>query len=150
MRLALLVEQAVTHDKIIHLGEQFSLGLSVFKDWKGILLAFVYSIMVWSIISVGNYFVLLAFHLNALPYNAAVFVLVVIAIGVAVPSAPAYIGIYQIACQVALEAYGIDPSKGGSVAWVLWASQVFPVVIIGLFYLWNENLSLKQLREIKE
>jgi hypothetical protein len=47
----------------------------------------------------------------SLPFSAGITVSIFIVVGISLPSAPAYVGIFQIACVLALQLYGIEESK---------------------------------------
>ncbi len=142
--------QPSTREKILHIIHQFAEGLEVLRDWKGILLATFQSFGVWITIAIADYFVMCAFNLQVLPFYAPIFIMVVTALGVSVPSTPGYVGPYDAACKYAVLALGGETNIASGFTIVLHLSQIIPVVIIGFYYLWKQNLSLKQLREIKE
>jgi len=64
-----------------------------------------------------------------LPFEAALTVGVFILLGISLPSAPGYIGIYQVACVLALGLYGIDESVAVAYSIVL---QMLIFTVIGV------------------
>jgi|GEM_PF-6077375 len=64
----------------------------------------------------------------SLPWDAALVVWVVVAIGISLPTAPAYIGVYQAACIIALAQFGVDATP--ALAFAL-ASQAVDVAVMG-------------------
>ncbi|MCA9729636.1 MAG: flippase-like domain-containing protein, partial [Candidatus Eisenbacteria bacterium] len=80
-----------------------------------------------------------------LPTDAGVIVLVVMAIGTMIPSAPGFIGTLQYAGTLALKQYGVDPSLALSFTLIYHASQWFPVTGLGFFYFVRQQMSLKGL-----
>jgi glycosyltransferase 2 family protein len=139
-----------TREKILHIIHQFAEGLEVLRDWKGILLTTFQSFGVWLFLAVSVYFIQSVFDLQHLPFYAPVFIMTVVAFGVSVPSTPGYVGPYDAACQYAVRALGGGINVASGFTIVLHLSQIIPVVIMGFYFLWKQNLSLKQLREIKE
>jgi glycosyltransferase 2 family protein len=76
---------------------------------------------------------------------AAAFVQVVVALGATVPSSPGYVGVYHAAAVQALAAFGVPPNEALAYALVSHAANFGLLIIIGVFYLWREGLSLGQL-----
>jgi hypothetical protein len=65
----------------------------------------------------------------SLPFEAAVTVGVFILLSVSLPSAPGFIGIYQVACVLALKLYGIDESVAVAYSIVM---QLLSFLIMGI------------------
>lgn len=129
--------------KISRIMLKFTSGLRVFRNWKDMLWIVLWSLVVWGILGISNYFILLAFDLHP-PFLACFIVLIFVSFVISLPSAPGFIGTFQWACVAALSLYKIPTDSAQAFSIVLWASQYFPVTIIGLFYLKKEHLSLKK------
>jgi hypothetical protein len=78
----------------------------------------------------------------ALPITAAMFVLIFLVIAVMVPASPGAVGTYHFACVYALMAFNLPKEKALSVALVVHAINFFPVILLGLFYLVRDRISL--------
>jgi uncharacterized protein (TIRG00374 family) len=105
--------------------------------------------LVWSAVLWLGVAVMLALGLLAVdvPVTPAMvfFLLVVTNLGMAVPSAPGYVGVYHALVIVALGVFGIPETTALSVAIVL-HTTVFGIFILGgLVYLWRGQFSLLQL-----
>jgi glycosyltransferase 2 family protein len=131
-------------DKLAHLLLSFVDGLHILHQPKQIILASLYSFAVWITVALEILFVQYAFHLGSLPLSAPIFIMVIIAIGVMLPSAPGYVGPYHAACRGALVLLGVEVNTAIGFAVILHASQVIPVIAIGFYYLWKEELSLSE------
>ena len=68
-----------------------------------------------------------------LPWHAPLIVIVFVAVGTMLPSAPGYIGTYHVACAYALELMGVTPALAASVAIAGHFMATVPWTIIGLF-----------------
>jgi glycosyltransferase 2 family protein len=68
-----------------------------------------------------------------LPFMAAVTVGVFLAVGTSLPSAPGYVGVYQVACVMALGLYGVDESAAVAYSLVF---QLLSWAIIGVQGVW--------------
>ena len=76
------------------------------------------------------YFLLIAFGWH-LPYVAPIVLWVFISAGAALPSAPAGIGIHQLACIMALEFYGISPSNAFALS-VVFQTGTFAAIFLAM------------------
>jgi len=65
----------------------------------------------------------------SLPFTAGMTVSLFIVVGISLPSAPAYVGIFQIACVFALQLYGIAESQAVAYSFIL---QLLIFTIFGL------------------
>lgn len=119
----------------------FVRGFSVLRDRRLALPVAFWSVMVWAGAAAINYVMLLAFFPRG-PLLAALFVLAVTNLGMAVPSAPGYIGVFHYLVVLSLTAFGLDRSLSLSYALVVHASTFGSFVISGLIIMWKEHFSL--------
>ena len=140
--------QGVAH-KISKTIESFVLGLEVLQRTKDMGVIIGYSCLLWVVNSLSYYFIFMAFHLD-LPVLAAFFLLVVLTFGVSIPSAPGYIGTFHWACAAALIFLGIEVNLAKSFSLLTWFVGFIPTVILGLFALGKEGMSLRQLKETEK
>jgi uncharacterized protein (TIRG00374 family) len=90
----------VIFDKLIE-------GVEVMANPKRALMILAYSIALWVLFSATTYVFLLAFGIKA-SFLVAVTIQVFIALAVAIPSAPGFIGTFHAAGRYALALYGIQ------------------------------------------
>jgi uncharacterized protein (TIRG00374 family) len=133
-------------EKVLKKISSFVSGLEILQRAKDILVVMAYSLGLWLVMGCSYYFLFLAFHLN-LSILAAFFLLVVLVFGVAVPSAPGYIGTFHWACAAAMIFLGIEDNQAKSFALLVWFVGVVPVIFLGFFSLWMEGMSLGQLKK---
>jgi len=122
--------------------EKFTGGLKVFRDIPSLIWILAWSIFIWIIVGISNYFIFLAFGLHP-PIQASFILLVIVSLGVMLPSSPGFVGTFQFFCVVSLATFGYDKNVALPFSIVLHASQYFPVTLLGLYYLKREHLSLK-------
>lgn len=134
-------------ERLLGILKSFAEGLGVIGKGGYIFLIFIYSIIIWFLAVLVAYILLPAFSLKGLPIMAAIFIQVAIAFGVAVPSAPGYVGTFHFACATGLGLLGVDSYTARSFAIVMWAVSIIPVTVLGLFFLWRGNLSLSEIKE---
>lgn len=132
--------------KIVDLTNSFIEGLNVLRKRKEILIVSFLSILVWTFEGTTFYLGAKAFNLS-ISYPQAYLTLVIVALGLMVPSSPAFVGVYEYFCVTALALFAIDKSFALSYAVLLHFLQFGLLVSIGLFFLWKENLSLWKLKE---
>jgi hypothetical protein len=71
-----------------------------------------------------------------------------LALGVTLPSAPAYVGTFHLACALGLMILGVPSHYAQSYSIILWFIDIFPSIWLGLFFLWREGLTLKKIKAI--
>lgn len=124
-------------------------GLGTFRRPGPIAAAVGLSFLMWGLLVLVVVLTLAALNLP-LGVDAAVVVLVVMAIGTMVPAAPGYIGTLQYAGTIALLQYGVPRSEALSFTILYHAGQWFPVTAVGLAYFLKENLSLSRLGDLRD
>ncbi len=122
---------------------KFVTGLAVLDHFSSVLWIMVISLVLWFATALSNYFIFLAFDLHP-PIYASFILLILVILGVSLPSSPGFIGTFQLACVVALSFFKIDKSTAFSFSIILWLCNYVPVTLLGLYYLRLEHFSLKQ------
>lgn len=148
---AIRLSEWVTHplptkwqQRILSLLRMFVLGLQMLNNKRDILISCVLSAFVFIIPVFAVYLLLLSFGVN-LPFAVSVFLLGMISIGVMIPSAPGYVGTFQLLSVACLGIFGVSKSVALSFSLVFHVSQYLPVTLVGLIYLFSEGLSLSQI-----
>jgi len=138
-------------EKISGLVSSFSSGFNVFREGKTLCLTFFYSLLMWLIITLVFYFTLDAFRLNdQLPFYTSFVIIALIAVAVAPPSAPGFIGIFHLACKMGLMIFDVSEDEAVSYAIIVHLINIVPVTLLGLFFLWRENMTLSELSKARE
>jgi uncharacterized protein (TIRG00374 family) len=122
----------------------FVQGLEVVRGGWHLVPILALSIAAWSIQAVAIWLVLLAFHLK-LSLGSAFFFMAVQAFGVMIPSSPGFIGTFHAASILAMAAYGVGGEVALSASIVMHLLFFIPVTVVGLIYLWVENLTLHEM-----
>ena len=135
--------------KLLKLMNSFASGFSVLQKGSHIIRIIIYSVVIWFLSAIPIHWILLSFG-HELPLSISFFILVLIGFAVSVPSAPGYVGTFHFACSKGLELFNIPGEEALSVAIVLHAVNFFPITIIGAFFLWKDNISLKEAEELEE
>lgn len=136
-------------DKANHFLDSFSDALSVLGREKHLNMIIIYSVIIWLLSAIPIYLLLLAFGYK-FPFSISFFILVLIGIAVSIPSAPGFIGTFHFACAKGLELFNVPDEGAISVAIILHAINFFPITLIGLFFLWKDNLSLTEAVSVED
>ncbi len=111
------------------------------RDLRRITALTVCSAAIWLLAVATNFSAFLSFGLK-LPLLAAVFMLVVIHIGVAIPSAPGRIGPFQAAVMLGLAPFGVPATAALGYSVLLYLVVFVPISLAGCLLLWQEHVSL--------
>lgn len=111
-------------------------GLDGLRHPRVWIWATIWSAVTWGVGSLTNYLVLVALGLS-LPLSASVMLMVVLQMGVAVPSLPGRVGLYEGLCIVVLALFRIDRDTAFAAGLALHVVSFVPPIILGLFYLWR-------------
>lgn len=120
-------------------------GLSALQSgWVNVRLL-LWTAGIWLLAGLSNYLILLALRIEVPLLIASLVVLVVVHLGMVVPSTPARIGVFHYLCLLSLSLLGVEQSVALAYGFVLHGVVVLPVIVAGLLCLWKENLSLYRL-----
>lgn len=122
-------------------------GISSCKNVKIALFCFALSVLVWLSVSAGIYSTGKAFNLSLSPYSSLL-IIIILALGIMIPSAPGFAGTFEYFCISGLKLFDIPETKAASFSLVYHATQFFPVIVVGILYLWVYNLGFKGMRKL--
>ncbi len=124
---------------------RFSVGLRMFASSRGILLAVGFSMAIWAFTIGVMLLRLMAFELEpSMP--VALVLLASIALGVSLPSAPSYVGVYHAAAAWALTLFGIDEEVAVGFAIFSHAVDIIPGIALGIVSMILEGLGWADLK----
>jgi uncharacterized protein (TIRG00374 family) len=148
VRFCLRPVQARFAARIIGLLDQFIAGLEALRSPLALARIAGLSLLVWLCEGGTFAFVLLAFPLGLAGsewFAAAVFLLVFVNLGIMIPSAPGYVGTYQLFAKLALGAFGVAASAAVALSFVAHALQYTLITGVGLLSIWRLGLSPRNL-----
>jgi uncharacterized protein (TIRG00374 family) len=128
----------------------FGDGLSVLRaPASHLLVIMLQSFALWLCIGAGIYFNGEAFG-QGLPYRASFLIMGFLTVGVAVPT-PGFVGGFHEAYLLAVtEAFGLEKGLAAAAGIALHALNTLPVLVMGLFYLGREGLSLGKVAKMAD
>jgi glycosyltransferase 2 family protein len=136
--------------RIVAVLEGFLAGLASLRDPRLLLGALLWSFGFWAWNAVSFW---LAFHAFGIEegYATALFVQGIIALGVAVPSAPGFFGTFHAAAVIALqEVYGVASGATLAFAFGYHLGGFIPVTLMGLWYAAQLGITLTEMGHAEE
>ena len=131
-------------DRIARIADGLVAGLAVLKSPGRFLAVVAWSVVLW-VVNAAAFAV--CFRAFGLPVPAAGAFLLqgIIGFGVALPSSPGFVGVFEAATRVTLALYGIDATRALSYAVAYHAGTFLPVTLLGLYSLSQLRLRLAEL-----
>ena len=128
---------------------RFSAGLSVLKSPGRFASVFTWTIAHWLMNALAFWlgFMAVGIHLG---FAAALFLQLLIGIGVAVPSAPGFFGVFEKLATVGLAIYAVSPTQATSWAIGFHILSFIPITVIGLWYFVKLGLHLSEINTARE
>ncbi|TVP47864.1 MAG: UPF0104 family protein [Gemmatimonadales bacterium] len=125
-------------------------GLTALQSPRLLVGALAWSFAFWGWNAVSFWIAMHAFGIQE-SYVTALFVQAIIALGVAVPSAPGFFGTFHAAAVVALvEVYGVGENATLAFAFGYHLGGFIPVTVLGLWYAARMGLSMRDLGHAEE
>lgn len=117
-------------------------GVSCLRSARRLAFVFGASLLVWAI--EGSTYAMMgqAFHME-LPLRAFFITMVIVNLGTIIPSAPGFVGTFQLFCWMSLGMFGVTKEAAVSYGLVLNVAEYVPVTLLGIMFLAMENLTLK-------
>jgi uncharacterized protein (TIRG00374 family) len=103
----------------------------------------LWTAIVWIAPALAAWATLRAVHLE-LPWLAGWTVLVFVGLGISIPSAPGYVGVFHYAATLATSIFGVAPTAAVGYALLYHASQYVPVTLLGWLFLVREQVTLDE------
>lgn len=124
----------------------FLSGLEVLTDGRRFLKAIFWAALNWGIALIQYYILLRAFFPEG-KFLWATFALGLVALGVAAPSSPGALGVYELAVVGALALFGVDPAPALAYALTSHLTQYLITTILGAIGLFRDGLTLSGVYE---
>jgi len=130
--------------KVMSVIHHFIDGFQVITDVKRLLYLLFLSMVVWVVDAAVIYSMFLAFSFD-LPIVAAFVIMIILIAGIAIPTAPGFIGNWHYACILGLGLFGIAKPEAFSFALVYHFLSMFVVVVLGVSFLPFNKFSISDL-----
>jgi len=119
-------------------------AMGFLKSGKGVGLAGLYSVALWVAQGLSTYALAVGLGLD-IGVAGSFLAVIAVAVAVALPQGPAFIGPFHWAVTVAAESFQVGRGEAGAFALLMWLVNVVPITLVGLGFLWYEGLSLRGL-----
>ena len=136
-------------EKMLNISRRFLGGLeSLRSPWEALMVFFT-SVIIWLLETVKYWFVMHAFGFSV-SFFALMLMNGVVNLATTIPSAPGYLGTFDLPGIAVLEAYNVAKEVAASYTFVLHFALWFPVTAVGLYYMlrmgikWSETVKLSQ------
>ena len=110
----------------------------------------LYTLVCWILYAASTFLVLLWVAGLPLSYGHAAAVFVISSFGMAMPSSPGALGVFEAAVVFSLGLFGVDRAQALAAGLVLHMVQFIPVTVAGLLVLAKSGLKLSKIRESEE
>jgi hypothetical protein len=142
-----LVTWLVTHlapvrirEKTLDVIRRFLDGLKSLRSPLDVLMVFFTSVLIWLLETVKYWFVMHAFSFSV-SFFALMLMNGVVNLATTIPSAPGYLGTFDLPGIAVLQAYNIPREIAASYTFVLHFALWFPVTTLGIYYMVREGIS---------
>lgn len=130
--------------KLIFMGHEFVQGLRAISSFSEFLLVVFWSLVMWGLYVLMYQMALWSFGIFP-GWEVGLTVMSIIAVAVAAPSAPGFVGTFQFGCVVALTMiYGYDEAFSLGYSLVIHAIQYFFMLGLGLWVLKKEGMKFRE------
>jgi hypothetical protein len=136
-------------ERVIHGAVGIVAGLVVLKSPARFAGVVFWSLVLWIKNAAAFAICFRAFGLD-IPLEAALLLQGIIGFGVAVPSTPGFVGVFEAATLVTLQLYGVDSSLAVSYALTYHLTTFVPITLLGLWSLSRLHMGLRELRTVPE
>ncbi len=131
--------------KLMELAGNLIDGFKIIPHRRSMCYLVFLSILIWVIDAMAIYILFFAFDLD-LPLSAAFALMVIIILGIAIPTAPGFIGNWHFFCVLGLGLFGIHKTDALVYAIMLHFLSIGVVVVLGLAFLPFNKFSLSDIR----
>lgn len=124
-------------------------GLAALRQPRTALIACAWSLPIWALSVATNYLLFFAFDLR-LSVGAALFLLVLLLVGVAPPSSPVRLGVFHALAVVGLATFGVEGPLALAYATVLHLIVYLPQIVLGAVAAgWGSDDTTKDTKDTK-
>ncbi len=123
-------------------------GLSVLKSPSRFAAVFGWTLVHWLVNALAFWFAFRAVGIEA-PFSAALFLQGIIAIGVTIPQAPGFFGVFETFGKLGLAVYGVADNLALTWALAFHVLSYIPITLIGAYYFVRAGMSMGDLSRVE-
>jgi len=121
-------------------------GFKIFSNFRLLLQVILLSVIIWVINAVAIYTLFHAFAFR-LPFSAAMVVMIILLIGIAIPTAPGFIGNWHYACILGLTLFNVSKSEALTFAIIYHFLSIGIVIAMGVIFLPFNKFSMADMKK---
>lgn len=122
----------------------FLQGLASLRSPRRVLAALLFTLPIWLAEATMYHLIGFGFHLGQ-PFHAILLATATSNLATSLPSTAGGVGPFEYATLLTLESLGVGAKLAAAYAIVLHVALLAPVTLLGLFFLWSENISLGEM-----
>lgn len=132
-------------DRLVTIIEGIRQGLSALQSPVRILGVVLWSLVVWGLSALSFYVMFAAFGIEV-SFAGALLMQSLIMFGIAVPSTPGYVGVFEAPIIAVLGLYHVDASLAATYAFTYHITTFIPITLLGAWSVARTNIGLRNLR----
>ncbi len=137
-------------EKTVEIFNSFTTGLTSLRNIRALIFIVIYSLVVWG--TVGYSLVIMSYGFEGLSmtFPQAMAITIIICVAILIPAAPGYWGLYEFGCVFALRVLNIEDNQSTAIGFslVIHTLQMAPIILIGLFFAWRQQVSYRQISKV--
>jgi hypothetical protein len=138
-------------------GGEFVAGFAMFRQTDHHWVIVTETLLLWILYAIQGFLVLIAFDFTTLypmigqqPILSSFVVLVISAVGISLPAAPAGVGTFHAVLIFGLSLFQVPTDQAAGFALVIHGISAIFYIIFGLPFMWREGLHLSEIKQIEE
>jgi uncharacterized protein (TIRG00374 family) len=132
-------------DRLVTIIEGIRQGLSALQSPVRILGVILWSLAIWGLSALSFYVMFAAFGIEV-SFAGALLMQSLIMFGIAVPSTPGYVGVFEAPIIAVLGLYHVDASLAATYAFTYHITTFIPITLLGAWSVARTNIGLRDLR----
>jgi uncharacterized protein (TIRG00374 family) len=133
-------------EMVVEVLEAFVEGLKVLQTPELLVKAVTWSFLIWVVQASSFWVAFRAFGIHV-GFDVGLFVNGTVALAVAAPAAPGFIGTFQLGVTGGLGVYGVANAAAVAVSLLFHLGGFIPVTAVGLYYAWRLGISVREVGE---
>jgi len=136
-------------ERLAQMIHTFAGGFGTLLDVKAIAWTVLLSLGVWVLVGASMSVLAYGFPGMKMSLTQGIAVTVITCVAILIPAAPGYWGLMEAGIVFGMFTLKIDTvySRALAYAFVCHALQIFPIIAVGLAYLWAERVSVSEIRQ---
>jgi uncharacterized protein (TIRG00374 family) len=130
---------------LINAIEGFRHGLGTLRSPRRLSAVIGWSLVLWLVNAASFWIAFAAFDLPV-GFAGALLLQGLLVFGIAVPSTPGYVGVFEAVISAVLLLYGVSATRGAAYALVYHVTTFIPITVLGAWSLARTGLSLGEIR----